>query len=189
MKKIGVVSVSCVLLLIGCSKPTAEEYFAQAKEAEARARGSADSARGVGAVQGLFVPALELYGKVLSEYPGHGLAEASLFNTATICSNDTHDFERAVEAYKQYASLYPGSGRTPLAMFLVGYLYNNQLHNLDSASIAYKRFLEKYPDHEMAASAQFELNTLGKSPEELLPPPEMTGVPPKGKPFSTSKRL
>jgi hypothetical protein len=54
-------------------------------------------------------------------------------------------------------------------MFLIGYLYNNELHHLDSAAAAYRRFLEKYPNHEMALSAQFELDNLGKSPEELLP--------------------
>ena len=34
----------------------------------------------------------------------------------------------------------------------------------------HERFLERYPQHEMAASAQFELNTLGKPADELLPP-------------------
>ena len=54
-------------------------------------------------------------------------------------------------------------------MFLIGYLYNNELHNLDSASAAYKRYLAKYPNDQYASSAQFELNTLGKPMEEILP--------------------
>ena len=63
-------------------------------------------------------------------------------------------------------------------MFLVGYLYNNELHNTDSAAAAYRRFLERFPQHEMATSAQYELQTLGKSPEELLPQDRETESPP-----------
>ena len=57
---------------------------------------------------------------------------------------------------------------TPAALFLIGFVYNNHLHNLDSARIAYEQFLTQYPSHEMASSAKFELDNLGKSPEELF---------------------
>jgi hypothetical protein len=52
---------------------------------------------------------------------------------------------------------------------MVGYIYNNILNMVDSARVAYTRFLEQFPDAELATSAQYELNTLGKKPEELLP--------------------
>ena len=69
-------------------------------------------------------------------------------------------------------------------MFLIGYVYHNELRMLDSAKVAYERFLSEYPNHEMAISAQFELNTLGKPPEELVPKdeaPDATVAQGKGK--------
>jgi TolA-binding protein len=71
--------------------------------------------------------------------------------------------------YKQFANKYPGAKEAPVASFLVGYLYHNDLHALDSAGVWYKKFLDRYPQHEMAASAQFELSVLGKSPDQLIP--------------------
>jgi outer membrane protein assembly factor BamD (BamD/ComL family) len=90
----------------------------------------------------------------------------------------------AIDAYGLYCREYPAGKQTPLAMFLIGYLYNNELHDIDSAASAYRRFLERYPDSEMATSARFELNTLGKSPEEALPipPPEPAAKRPKKNP-------
>ena len=39
---------------------------------------------------------------------------------------------------------------------------------IDSARRVYQIFLEKYPSHELATSARFELETLGKDPSSLL---------------------
>jgi hypothetical protein len=55
-------------------------------------------------------------------------------------------------------------------LFLSGFIYNNDLRQLDSAKIVYETFLKKYPDHELAASARFELETLGKDPSQTLNP-------------------
>ncbi len=93
----------------------------------------------------------------------------ALFRTATIRNNEMRDPEQAVLSYKQYADRYPEAKRAPMATFLAGYLYHNELGQLDSAEAWYQRFLERYPQHEMALSAQFELNSLGKTPDELLP--------------------
>ena len=54
-------------------------------------------------------------------------------------------------------------------MFLTAYIYHNELNDLGNAKTAYEAFLAKFPDHEMAQSAKFELQNLGKKPEELLP--------------------
>jgi TolA-binding protein len=111
---------------------------------------------------------VEGYSGVINDHPSSVLAERALFQRAAIRTNDTKEHELAIADYRLYAQRYPDGEKTPLAMFLIGYIYNNELHNLDSAASAYRRFLEKYPTSEMAMSAQFELNTLGKSPEELI---------------------
>jgi outer membrane protein assembly factor BamD (BamD/ComL family) len=153
----------------GCSKPTAEEYFARAQAQAQAAATMADSLRSADAVREAFQPAIGLFENVIREYPHHQLAEAALFEIANIKNSNLHMPQEAIDAYRLYCREYPAGKQTPLAMFLIGYLYNNELHNSDSAAATYRRFLEKYPDSEMAASARFELNTLGKSPEEALP--------------------
>ncbi len=165
----------------GCSKPTAEEYFARAQAQAQTAAAMADTLRSPEAAREAFQPALALFESVIREYPRHQLAEAALFEIANIRNSNLHMPQEAIDGYRLYCREYPGGKQTPLAMFLIGYLYNNELHNTDSAAAAYRRFLEKYPDSEMATSARFELNTLGRSPEESLPVPPPEPAAKRGK--------
>ncbi|MEW6510370.1 MAG: tetratricopeptide repeat protein [Bacteroidota bacterium] len=177
--RIIIAAVMFAVAYSGCSRPTAEEEFKRAETAEAEAARSMDTARSEGTVRALFTPVIEGFRCVIDHHPRHVLSELALFRIANIRNNYLHDAQAAVDTYNQYITQYPDGEHTPLSMFLVGYLYNNELHNIDSAGVAYRRFLQKYPNHEMAVSAQFELNTLGKRPEELIPaspPPPKTGA-------------
>ncbi|MBI5472667.1 MAG: tetratricopeptide repeat protein [Ignavibacteriae bacterium] len=162
MKSILVISSLLTLLLVGCSKPSPEEYMAKAKAAR-------DSSN--------FTLALEQYEELIANHPKSFLAEEAMFSIASIKSDNLHEFSSAVQAYKRVYETYPDGKRAPLAMFLVGYLNNNEIHDLASAKQAYEDFLAKYPDHEMAVSARFELQNLGKRPEELLPSIQDTAKP------------
>jgi outer membrane protein assembly factor BamD (BamD/ComL family) len=155
MKRFVLVVAIAVVLGAGCGKQSPDELLKKAQAAE-QARD--------------FPLALETYGKIVQAYPQSAVAETSMFVMATIHQNETHDHQKAIDLYKQYTAAYPGSSRTPGAMFLVGFIYNNELHNYDSAAAAYRRFLERFPRDPMAKDAQFELDSLGKSPEQLLPP-------------------
>jgi TolA-binding protein len=174
---IGVV----IIVLTGCSKPPASEVLKKAQESEELARRTLDTMRVKPDPKEFFRPVIAGFSTLVDRYESAPEAEVALFRRAAILNNDTKEHDRAVEDYKLYAMRYPEGEKTPLVMFLVGYIYNNELHNLDSAGAAYKRFLQKYPDNEMAASAQFELNNLGKTPEELLPPEPPPEQPVKGK--------
>lgn len=169
------------LIAAGCSKPTAEEYFARAQKQEQEAAITADTLHSPDAVREAFQPALDLFASVVREYPRHELAEAALFEIANIKNSNLHLPQEAIDGYRLYCRDYPSGKQTPLAMFLIGYLYNNEIHNNDSAAAAYRRFLDRYPESEMAASAKFELSTLGKSPEEALPVPDMPAQKPAKK--------
>lgn len=172
----------CVVLLLalaGCSKPSAPEALKMAQDAEEYARRTldslqvlrfADTTRAPLNAAEHFKDVIARYTTLVDGYPDSPEAEIALFRRAGIRNNYTKEPELAVRDYAQYARRYPDNEKTPLVMFLVGYIYNNELHQLDSAEAAYKRFLQKYPDNEMAPSAQFELSTLGKPPDQLLPP-------------------
>jgi len=166
----------CALLIAaaicGCSKPSAEEYFARAQKDAQAAASIADTLRSPDALRAAFQPALDGFAGVIREYPHHPLAEAALFEIANIRNSNLHMPQEAIDGYTLYCRQYPSGEKTALAMFLIGYLYNNELHNTDSAAVAYRRFLERYPDSDMAPSARFELNTLGKNPDEALPLPK-----------------
>jgi TolA-binding protein len=92
-----------------------------------------------------------------------------MFTIAKIQSDELNNFPKAIEAYKRYAEKFPEGKNAPLAMFLTAYIYHNELNDLGNAKAGYEAFLAKFPNHEMVQSATFELNNLGKKPEELLP--------------------
>ena len=168
MRTTVVAAFVIAFLFHGCGKPAPEEYLAKGKEAEERAQRIVDTLSTPPDLPGLFAPAIEAYSDLAANYPNSPLASDAVFRLATIYHNDTREFEKAIDAYRRYTAMNPGGEKVPLAMFLTGYLYNNELRNLDSAGAAYRRFLEKFPHHEMAMAAQFELNNLGKTPEEML---------------------
>jgi tetratricopeptide (TPR) repeat protein len=172
-----------LVVLEGCGRATPQELLVQAGEAEQTARMSIDTARVKAEVdrEQVFAPALELYSEIIDDHADAPEAEIALIRRAAILGNDTRQIEGAIEDYKTYAQRYPDGKNAPMAMFLVGYLYNNELHQIDSAGAAYRRFLDRYPDSEMASSAQFELKTLGKSPEELIPAEPPVETAGKGK--------
>ena len=181
MNRWGVLSMLVAGICAGCSRPTAEDYFARAEAAEKQALAARDTLSSPEEVRQRFQPAVDAFESLITEYPSHPLAESALFRLAGLRTNDTHEPQLAIDAYTRYIERYPEGEKTPLAMFLIGYLYNNELHNLDSASAAYKRYLAKYPNDQYASSAQFELNTLGKPIEEVLPsaPAPAPSSPPK----------
>jgi len=162
MKLSSSLPIALFLILAGCSKPSPEETFKKAEDAMKA---------------GNYPLALETFAAVITDHPGSVLAEQAAFRIAATQHNEMHDYQAAVSAYQRYVDMYPDGQKTPTALFLTGFLYNNELHKLDSAALAYRRFLEKYPRHEMALSAQFELDNLGKSPDELLPEPPVTEEP------------
>lgn len=149
--------VICTIIFSGCSKPSADEYFQQAELAVKSSK---------------IDEAIQLYRKIVDEYPKSEKAEAAQFILASLYQNNTHQYQQAINEYWKYYELFPDAKQTPTALFLIGFLYNNELKIIDSAATAYKLFLEKYPSHEMALSAQFELEHLGEEPEAMLPAEE-----------------
>ncbi|MDP1677989.1 MAG: tetratricopeptide repeat protein [Bacteroidota bacterium] len=74
----------------------------------------------------------------------------------------------ALDNYKLFHEQYPEMQPAALSMFLTGYMYNNNLQMYDSAKIYYEEFLQKFPNHDLAPTVKFELESMGKSPQEAL---------------------
>lgn len=147
-------------VLTGCGKPDPEDYVGKATVAMNEMK---------------FASAIEEFEKLTNDHPKSIQAEQAMFTIAKIYGDDLKNFPKAIDAYKRYGEKYPDGAQAPLAMFLTGYIYHNELDDLDKARAVFESFLAKFPNHEMAQSASFELQNLGKKPEELLPAIQQSG--------------
>lgn len=143
-----------IIFLAGCGKPAPEEYVGKATLAINEKN---------------FALALEEFEKLINDHPNSPQAEEAMFTIAKIQSDELKDFPKAIAAYKRYMEKYPNGHQAPLALFMTGYIFHNELHDLDNARSTFETYLSKYPDHEMVPSARFELENLGRPPEEILP--------------------
>jgi TolA-binding protein len=151
MKRLSV----CLLLLLAasCSRKTDQQLYREGVEAELRNDRTTALAR--------YTDAVELA-------PGSAYAESSQYHIALLLTNVDGDKRRAAREQLRFHALFPASPEAPNMLFLAAFTYNNDLHMLDSARMLYTEFLEKYPGNKLASSAQFELEHLGKSPDELI---------------------
>ena len=82
--------------------------------------------------------------------------------------NSNGNTEKAVTLYEELLRVYPDSEYNSTALFMIGYVCANQLGDNKKAKRVYSEFLEKYPDSELVNSVQFELENMGKTPEEII---------------------
>lgn len=160
------------LLLASCAGKNARDLYAEARAAE-------DS--------GNVFLALDKLEEIVRDYPAEAVAETAMYRIVMVRSGTPGDKAPAVEAQTRFLQLYPNSLEAPKVTFMLAFLYNNEMMLIDSAKKYYNQFLSLYPSHELAPSAKFELETLGKGPEELLgggeePPTRSQGVAPGGEP-------
>ncbi len=144
---------SSVIFLAGCGKPSETELWNRLMQA--RNNQNVDST-------------IQVCNTILQEYPNGRLSAPALYMLAESYRDGKKDYPHAIELYKEFVQKYPDLNQTPVAMFLIGFIYNNNLNMHDSARVAYQAFVEKYPHHDLTASAQFELETIGKTPGEVL---------------------
>jgi outer membrane protein assembly factor BamD (BamD/ComL family) len=148
---------ACLLLAVmsipGCSGRKAPEIYAEGIAAEKA---------------GNTALALERFEEVVKDFSAEAVAETAMYKIVMLRGNSPMDRRGAVAADMRYIELYPNSERVPTVMFMMAFLYNNELQEIDSARKYYDLFLAKYPGHELAPSARFELETLGKTPDDLL---------------------
>ena len=153
MKSLVVAAMAAAVLMTGCARPTEDALWQQVQQT--KARGSFDST-------------LQAAQNLIREFPDGKNASAALFLLGDINQNLKHDYPAAIRYYRAFAEKYPADSSAPIAMFVVGFIYNNNLQKYDSAKAAYESFMAKFPNHPLVASAKFEIDNLGKTPEEII---------------------
>ncbi len=152
--KFVVYIVPCVILfLTGCAKMTEDELWQKVEQS--RASGNLDST-------------IQMCQATIKDYPQGKNASAALYMIAETYQNGKHDYRAAVSYYSAFVKQYPDLNSTPVAMFITAFIYNNNLQMFDSARVAYQNFITRFPNHELAASAKFEIDNLGKTPDEII---------------------
>ena len=94
------------------------------------------------------------------------LTEEEMFTKAESLMNGG-EFNEAVTVYEKLIDTFPESENRSKAVFMLGFLYANELNEPAQGGNYYRMMLEEYPDHELAVSAKFELDNLGKNSAEI----------------------
>ena len=151
--KFQLISLIFLLLICSCSRKTDKQLYQEGVAAE---------------VQNNFQSAAGSYEQAVADHPGTAYAESSLARLGPLYTNELKDPQKAVGAYERYYKMFPGSKESPTMLFLAGFVYNNDLHQTDSARARYQEYLNRYPDGQLAQSAKFELQNLGKDADQVL---------------------
>lgn len=154
MKRISLLFVIAFTLISACSSGTdSKELMSNARDLEEGKKPA---------------EALLLYEQLVQDYPEAPEAAEALFRSAVLYYNEQKDVLKAATTYELVCEKYPETEYAHKGLFIAAFTYENEIGNLDRARVAYNKYLANYPDSSWASEAQFALENLGKTPEELL---------------------
>lgn len=110
---------------------------------------------------------VKLYNQLATDFPDDPKAPDYLFKAGEVSMGINMNFD-ALGYFQRLERDYPKHPKASHALFLQAFIWDNKLNDDGKAEFLYKQFLEKYPMHEMAKDAQFSLEHLGKSDEDLI---------------------
>jgi TolA-binding protein len=149
-----------VFLLVSCGTQDDQDLYESAKENLKNEE---------------YVNALAEFRKLVDNFPKSNYRAEVYFEIGKLYHGkvdknltEEQSFKQAISYYDSVYNNFPNDKNAPNALFMSAFLYANELQNLDLAKERYELFMQKYPDHEMASSAQAELDNLGISAEEIL---------------------
>jgi TolA-binding protein len=108
-----------------------------------------------------------LYQVYIRQWPDSSRSATFLYNRATLLADYLDSADSSIIVLDALISSYPSSEWIEKARFLKGYTLNNRLQDTTRAGAAYREFLREHPTSELTPSVQFELNTMGKSIDDI----------------------
>ncbi len=103
---------------------------------------------------------------VLFVTAGCSKTEEELFTEAQEKYNQG-DYQQAIDSYDKILKDYPEGPKAVDAIFMTGFIYSNHLNDKENAEKYYNEVVTQYPNHDLAASAKFEIEILGADQADL----------------------
>ena len=111
-----------------------------------------------------YVDAVEAFALVA---PKNETVPNHLYGAAEV-ARSLRTFPKAMSLYDWILEDYAESEKAPNVLFIKGFILEQDYNRDEDARKVYEQFLSQYPEHQMAESAKFLLDNLGKSDEEIL---------------------
>ncbi len=154
-----------VLFLMGCG-PSLSKMKQEAEQALEAASQSVDPLQ-VDTVR--LAEAVSKVNAFVQQFPDDASCPELLYRLGIIQQQSAMAVQ-AVRSLQQVYQRYPSSPLAHKALFLEAFIHANELNDIEKAKVAYELYLTHYShwDEKMTQDARFELEHLGKSPEEVL---------------------
>lgn len=110
---------------------------------------------------------IELAEKYAALAPDSEKAPEWLYEAAELAGS-MHDYDKALALFQTISEKFPNYPKASQVLFMRAFTLDSELKRYDDAKILYQEFLQKYPSDEFADDAQFLLENLGKSEEEII---------------------
>lgn len=158
-----------LLLIVACSSETSKKKQIQTIEEMEKVLFSDDETASVPASKRKEMELLRSsYRTFLQEFPTDTVAARYIYNWAMMDADFFKQYEASALLLERFQREFPQHELAAKALFLQAFTYAEYVKDFTKAELGYKAFLQRYPNHDLVPSIQFELQNLGKSPEELL---------------------
>lgn len=111
-----------------------------------------------------FIQLAERYAALL---PDDKRTPEVLFQAGEVAGS-VHQYDKTLALYQTINEKYPNYEKAPQALFMRAFTLDSELKRIEEARPLYEAFLQKYPKDDFADDAQFLLDNLGKSEEEII---------------------
>lgn len=110
---------------------------------------------------------IALYNDFITQYPEDEQTYAYLELKAKYQSANKQ-YQEAIETYNVILEKYPNHEKNADALFMQAFIYENQLFDKTAAKEIYTQFIQQYPNHDLMPSAQFSIDNLFLTDEEIM---------------------
>ncbi len=104
--------------------------------------------------------AVTMFRSVVSNYPGHDLADNALYWEGE-CFYSQKQFQQAISTFKKVMSRYPQGSKVPDSLLKAGYSYLS-INDYDNGRILLKKVIKSYPFSTAGAKAEKMLSRIKK---------------------------
>ena len=153
-----VVLLSSSSFIFAGNNEQAEELYKQARSAYSPEDSSEN-----------YNKAIEMFGKIVSNYPESDRADDSLWQIGYIYSYLLNEPLKGIETWEELISKYPQSERAAFTQHGIGSVYHSLLKNEDKAIARWEKTVKNYPDSKWGVKDLFVIGvTLMESAREEL---------------------